>query len=677
MLAAILLIMLLRFSAVTVSAGEPKSDAAKVSPYRTAAVMRGDLVVTIGAIGTLEPEELVDVSAQVVGQIVSLGTDPRAQGKSIDYGSLVEEGTVLAQIDSSVYAAQVEQSQAGYTQAKAELAQAQAAAELAEIQWKHTAEQVKNKSISVAEFDIATAKLKLAKAGVPVAEASLTRSQVALKLAKTNLDYTTIKSPIKGVIIDRRVVVGQAVPTGLDAPSLFLIAKDLARMQVWASVNEADVASIHAGQPVQFTVDAYPGKTFQGKVDQVRLNAQMTQNVVTYTVVVTTDNADRNLLPYLTANTQFEVEHSKDVLLVPNAALRWRPRPEQIAPEAKAKTFDLRKPMMDQRHGRMWVQDGDFVRPVDVRLGPSDGSKTEIIASDVREGMEVIVGEPAAATNIRGGSTTTQQTIERAFASMGINMLLVMPGAAGSGGMTWGSGNISTLTPEDAHEIAQRCPAVSDAVPIVRGRAQVTYGNRNWVPSNITGTTPSFLAVRDWENLSEGDMFADRDVRNAAKVCLIGDTLRRELFQGESPIGKEIRIRNIPFRVIGVLSSKGANVMGLDQDDIVLAPWTTIKYRVSSVPVGSAEPTAFSDATKQASNHISSYAGTIVGSSLPAASVDQILAKAVAEEHIPQAIEQIMDLLRRRHHIAAEQEADFNIRDMTELKKMMLAVPRR
>ena len=431
MLAAMLSTMLFHSSTVAISAGEPESDAAKVSPYRTAAVMRGDLVVTVGAIGTVEPEELVDVCAEVDGKIVNLGADPRSEGKSIDYGSLVEEGTVLAQIEPSVYAAQVEHAEAGYTRAKAELAQTKAALELAEIQWKHAAEQAKNKSISDAEFDVFTAKLKLAKADVPVAEASLAQSQVTLKLAKTNLGYTTIKSPVKGVILDRRVNVGQVVAASLNAPSLFLIAKDLAKMQVWASVNEADVCRIRAGQPVRFTVDAYPDETFQGKVAQVRLNAQVTQNVVTYTVVVTTDNTHHKLLPYLTANTQFEVEHCTDVLLVPNAALRWRPRSEQIVPEAREKTSDLQKRTPNERRGRVWVRDGNFARPIDVRLGPSDGSKTEISGSDVRERMEVIVGESAAARNIRSGSpATAEQAIERAIASMGSKFA---GGVAGSG----------------------------------------------------------------------------------------------------------------------------------------------------------------------------------------------------------------------------------------------------
>ena len=137
------------------------------------------------------------------------------------------------------------------------------------------------------------------------------------------------------------------------------------------------------------------------------------------------------------------------------------------------------------------------------------------------------------------------------------------------------------MTPEDGDEILRQCPAVVDVAPIVRARTQVVYGHKNWVPSYIQGTSPAFLEVRDWRDMDHGDMFTDQDVRNANKVCVIGETIVRELFGGESPIGKEIRMQNVAFKVVGVLSRKGANMMGMDQDDIVLAPWTTIKYRVS------------------------------------------------------------------------------------------------
>src|SRR5262245_37282357 len=177
----------------------------------------------------------------------------------------------------------------------------------------------------------------------------------------------------------------------------------------------------------------------------------------------------------------------------------------------------------------------------------------------------------------QGSSSAIQQTIK----SMGANNLLVQPGTAASGGVSFGSGSVITLTPQDAEATARECPAVDAVAPIVRARTQVVYGNKNWVPLYIYGTTPEFLKVRDWEDLEDGETFTERDVRNSSKVCLIGQTLVKELFGDESPVGKEVRVQSVSFTVKGVLARKGANMMGLDQDDILLAPWTTIKYRVS------------------------------------------------------------------------------------------------
>src|SRR5579884_2142796 len=195
--------------------------------------------------------------------------------------------------------------------------------------------------------------------------------------------------------------------------------------------------------------------------------------------------------------------------------------------------------------------------------------------------LGIIIGVAAviAMENIgQGSSTAIQQTIK----SMGANNLLVMPGTASSGGVSFGSGSVITLTPDDAEAIAHECrPAVSAVAPIVRARTQVVYGNRNWVPMYIYGTTPSYLEVRDWQEMDEGDVFTDRDVRNGSKVCLLGQTLVRELFGDESPLNKEIRVQNVSFKVVGVLGRKGANMMGMDKDDVLLAPWTTIKYRVA------------------------------------------------------------------------------------------------
>ena len=187
------------------------------------------------------------------------------------------------------------------------------------------------------------ANYKVAVANLEVGKATIKQNEAAVTMAKRNLDYCTITSPVKGVIIDRRVNIGQTVVSSISASSVCLIAKDLSRMQIWAQVNEADIGRIHAGLPAQFTLATYPGETFEGKVTQVRLNATSTQNVITYIVVVTTDNPptpehpNGKLLPYMTADLKFEVERHPDVLLVPNAALRWKPQPSEIAPDHRRK----------------------------------------------------------------------------------------------------------------------------------------------------------------------------------------------------------------------------------------------------------------------------------------------------------------------------------------------------
>jgi HlyD family secretion protein len=244
------------------------------------------------------------------------------------------------------------------------------------------------------------------------------QAEATLRRASQNLDYCTIKSPVKGVIIDRRVNIGQTVVASLNAPSLFLLAKDLKRLQIWAAVNEADIGNIHPGQPVTFTVDAHPGVTFKGEVGKIRLNATMTQNVVTYTVEVDTDNADGRLIPYLTANLKFLVAERKNVLLVPNAALRWKPLPDQIAPEFRQQPAKkggkksgegqalAQKGQDNQAVGTLFVAKGGYVQPVKVRLGPTDGSLTEIQGPEIKEGMQVVIAEQQKGENGTSGSAS-------------------------------------------------------------------------------------------------------------------------------------------------------------------------------------------------------------------------------------------------------------------------------
>lgn len=293
--------------------------------------------------------------------------------------------------------------------------------------------------------------------------------------------------------------------------------------------------------------------------------------------------------------------------------------------------------------------------------------------------LGIIIGVAAVIAMMeigRGSSNAIQKTI----ASMGAANLLVLPGTASSAGVSFGSGSAVTLTPEDSEAIAKEIPAVRAAAPIVRARTQVVYGNRNWVPSNIYGTTPDFLNVREW-SLESGGAFTDLDVRNSSKVCILGQTLVRELFPDEEPIGKEVRIKNVTFKVIGVLTSKGANMVGMDQDDIVLAPWTTIKFRVtrSSVVVvnQSVVDAASGGAQIYPSAGVSLYpprsASQILNHPLAVrfTNVDQILTSAWSTDDAPAAIQQITQLLRERHRIHPGEPDDFNIRNMTEMTKAL------
>ena len=223
---------------------------------------------------------------------------------------------------------------------------------------------------------------------------------------------------MKGVIVDRRVNIGQTVVASLNAPSLFLIAKDLSRMQIWASVNETDVGQIRPGQKVRFSVAAFPKESFLGTVQQVRLNASMTQSGVTYTVVIEVENSSGKLLPYLTARVRFEVEERSNVTLVPNGALRWTPAVHHVAPAhrseftaslrrqaaAGSKGSDLNRAEKDyETPGTLWVRDQGFVRPLSVTVGLTDGLATELKGGEVPDGTEVVVG---LAPEDEGGSTS-------------------------------------------------------------------------------------------------------------------------------------------------------------------------------------------------------------------------------------------------------------------------------
>lgn len=412
----VLVVMLLGATAMAGAWLQHRGNGEDIS-FKTEQITRGELLISIDATGTLEPEEVVDVGAQVAGQIVAFGDD--ADGKSVDYGSRVEAEMVLAQIDEALAQAdvkqadaQLESSNAAVRRTKAELDQLKAKLSQAQRDWKRAQKLGPSEALAQASYDSYQSAYEVAKASVAVGEASIleakadvSQAETTLWRAKRNLGYCTITSPVKGVVIDRRVNIGQTVVANFDAPSLFLIAKDLTHMQIWVAVNEADIISIHRGQPVSFTVDALPDETFSGEVLKVRLNASMTQNVVTYTVEIVTDNSAGKLLPYLTANVQFEVHRRQNVLLVPSAALRWTPSVEQVDPEYRNGPIQGQAPPASlpqepssepngnkTERGLIYIVSGEYVRPIAIEIGLSDGVHTEVSGPNLEEGMKVVTG---------------------------------------------------------------------------------------------------------------------------------------------------------------------------------------------------------------------------------------------------------------------------------------------
>jgi ABC-type antimicrobial peptide transport system permease subunit len=285
----------------------------------------------------------------------------------------------------------------------------------------------------------------------------------------------------------------------------------------------------------------------------------------------------------------------------------------------------------------------------------------------------------------QGASKSMQETIT----SMGSNQLLIFPGSQYAGGVSAGAGSAVTLTPDDAAALndQERCPSVIAVAPLVRIRPQVIYNSKNWQPNTTYGTTPDYLVIRNWTSLTEGIPFSDQDVAGQREVCLVGQTVAKQLFGNESPVNKKIRINNKPFTVVGVLSPKGANSWGQDQDDVILAPWTTVKFKLSgqsaqmtqSAAAKSTDPTQqvnslsqlYPNTTPAANLYPTQSATQAADTPLPVrfVNVDQIIVTARSAEEVQAAMDQITEVLKERHHIRPGQSEDFQIRDLTEIGK--------
>jgi HlyD family secretion protein len=360
-------------------------DRTPAPAWRTAVVDRGPIVAAVAATGTLNAVTTVEVGTQVSGTVYRLHAD---------FNSPVKRGQAIAEIDPALLQAQLTQARGNELSATANLERARLTLLDAERNLARMQSLLEQGFISPGEFDSAETAQLSARASLQAAEAALVQSRGALQVARTNLQYAIIRSPVDGVVISRNIDVGQTVAASFQTPTLFTIAEDLTRMQIDTSVDEADIGRVRVGLPVSFSVDAWPGESFPGQVAQIRYAPIVNQNVVTYNVVITVGNPEQKLLPGMTANVSIETERREDVLRLPAAALRFRPRPAGD----EAATPGRRGPGRPQVYRP--AADGT-AQAVPVRTGISDGTLVELLEGELREGEQVITGQQAGDSSPR------------------------------------------------------------------------------------------------------------------------------------------------------------------------------------------------------------------------------------------------------------------------------------
>ncbi len=425
--------------------------------YRTEAVSRGDIEALVVTSGTLNPIETVDVGAQVSGRIEKLYAD---------FNSLVTKGQIVAELDQEPLKMKIDQNEANYKSRVASLERSKVSLQTAEKNHERAKSLFAKDLISLEEMDQAEANFLNAKSDLVSAEASLAQAKSTLDLSKVDLGYSVIKAPVDGVVITRKVNIGQTLQSSYQAPVLFQVATDLTKMKVECSVDESDIGKVKEGQKVRFTVEAYPTEAFSGVVQQVRFSPETVQNVVTYTTIVNVENPDKKLLPGMTATVSIIVGEAKNVLRVSNAALRFTP---SLSPEELEKMMtEMREKLMAQRQAqggqpgapaagpaeggarpqgqggaamfqrqggegqagrarqqmpRVWLQGADGkLLPVMVRTGVSDTSYTEIVravGAEIKEGDVLVIGTLTAAT--------------RTAANPGMGQMMFMGGPPGGG----------------------------------------------------------------------------------------------------------------------------------------------------------------------------------------------------------------------------------------------------
>jgi HlyD family secretion protein len=367
-----ILIILFVIAAVGISIFIYTNKSGSKVKFKTDTITRGEIRSEVTATGTLNPIVLVNVGAQVSGLIKEL---------YVDFNSSVKKGQPIARIDPSTFIELVTQAKANVDVAIANLSKAQTTLIDAKRTFEREKLLVKKDFEAFSIRDTAETNYLLAVAGVEAAKAQIVQTKAALKLAETNLEYTSILSPVSGTVVSRNVDVGQTVVAAMSAPTLFIIAKDLTKMQIDSSIVEADIGRIKLGQEVNFTVDAYPEIIFKGAVLQIRISPIIVQNVVTYDVVIKVNNDKLLLKPGMTANIAILTIKKEDTLMIPNAALRFTPAIEK----------DKSAPIKRFKDKGVWIVENDKPKRVGIKIGINDNMHTELLSDALKEGQEVIV----------------------------------------------------------------------------------------------------------------------------------------------------------------------------------------------------------------------------------------------------------------------------------------------
>ena len=389
---------------------------------------RGDIVANVEASGTLQAVETVQVGTQVSGVVAALYAD---------FNSIVRKGQVIARLDPQLIRTQIEQQEANVARAEADVERVRVTLADARHKLDRSQQLAEKNLIPRAELDTAQINVSSAEAQVRAAQAGLTQARAQLTTSRVNLTYTTITSPIDGIVISRNVDAGQTVAASMNAPTLFVLAADLTKMEVIANIDESDVGRMRPGLPVTFRVDAFPNDVFSGVVSQVRLQPAVVQNVVTYSTVITVPNRDLKLKPGMTADATIEVARKTNVLRIANAATRFKPTRDVFAALHQAVPADLNRPRamtgatpassapslirvkattgMDtlfappkqpETLGMAWVLENNRLEPVQLRLGLSDGAYTEVLNDDeIPETARVVT---SVTTGTESSSTATQ-----------------------------------------------------------------------------------------------------------------------------------------------------------------------------------------------------------------------------------------------------------------------------